>query len=80
MCNFLNLLIYSLIIIFNIAALLTIVYLWKDNKPMLHNGFQDEIETGGEIEKKYLQNGECEVKKATVKEHHFTTFRLTHLF
>lgn len=57
-----------LIIILVLAAILTIWYLWEDNKPVLHNGFQNKIETGGELEKKYLQNGEYEVKKATAKE------------
>ncbi|MCD8076544.1 MAG: prolyl oligopeptidase family serine peptidase [Lachnospiraceae bacterium] len=54
-----------LIVIFVIAALLVILYLWADNAPTVHNGYNEEIETGGAIEDKYLQTGPYVTSKKT---------------
>lgn len=56
-----------LIMILILIALVTIWYLWADNAPVIHKGFQSKIETGGELEKKYLQDGKYETKKTTAK-------------
>lgn len=55
------------IIILILAAFVVIWYLWADNASVIHKGYNEEIETGGEIEKKYLQNGTYETSKETVK-------------
>lgn len=55
------------IIILIIIAVLAILYLWADNAPTVHKGYNEEIETGGEIEKKYLQIGTYETAKETVE-------------
>ena len=55
------------IIILVLAALIVVWYLWADNAPVIHKGYNEKIETGGEIEKKYLQNGAYETSKETVK-------------
>lgn len=57
-----------LIVIVVLVAMVVILYLWADNKPAIHKGYQEKIETGGELEQKYLQNGPYETKKKTVKE------------
>ena len=43
------------------------LYLYADNKPAILKGYRSEIETGGEIEEKYLGDGDYETKKVTVK-------------
>ena len=43
------------------------VYLYADNKPDIRKGYQKSIETGGDIEAKYLHNGEYQTKKTTAK-------------
>jgi hypothetical protein len=51
-------------------ALIVIVgclYLYADNKPDIHKGYNQQIKTGGEIESKYLQTGSYETKKTTIK-------------
>lgn len=50
-----------------LAAFIVVWYLWADNVPVIHKGYNEKIETGGEIEKKYLQNGTYEILKETVK-------------
>ncbi len=55
------------IIILVLVALIVVWYLWADNAPVIHKGYNEKIETGGEIEKKYLQNGTYETSKETVK-------------
>lgn len=51
-----------------LAAVLGIMFLYADNKPDIHSGYNEKIETGGVIEAKYLQFGEYETKKFTAKE------------
>ena len=48
-----------------IAVLLFGLYLYADNKPYIHKGYNQTIQTGGEIEATYLQNGANEIKKFT---------------
>lgn len=55
------------IVIIVIAALLGIIYYFWDNAPSVTKKFRDKIETGGEIEAKYLQDGSYEVEKTTAK-------------
>lgn len=55
------------IIILVIIVGLVGLYLYADNAPTVHKGYNDDIETGGSIEEKYLQNGAYEVKTETVK-------------
>lgn len=55
------------IIILIIIVALVILYLWADNAPTVHKGYNEKIETGGEIEKKYLQTGNYETSKETIK-------------
>ena len=43
------------------------LYLYADNKPYIHKGYQESIETGGDIEAKYLHSGEYQTKKTTAK-------------
>ncbi len=57
-----------LIIILILVAIITVLYLWADNAPVLHKGYNKEIKTGGDIEYKYLQNGKYETSKTTIKE------------
>ena len=47
------------------AAVLTGLYLYMDNKPDIHRGYNEQIVTGGEIESHYLQTGGYETKKFT---------------
>ena len=37
------------------------------NKPSLYKGFNEKIEAGGELEKKYLEIGKYETSKVTAK-------------
>ncbi len=55
------------VVIIVIAALLGIIYYFWDNAPSVTENFRDKIETGGEIEEKYLQDGSYEVEKTTAK-------------
>lgn len=55
------------IIILVLVVLIVVWYFWADNAPVIHKGYNEKIETGGEIEKKYLQNGTYETSKETVK-------------
>ena len=38
------------------------LYLYADNKADIMQGYEKSIETGGEIEARYLQHGEYETK------------------
>ena len=53
--------------VLGIAAVIAIIYLYADNAPVIHEGYNQKIETGGEIEQKYLQNGSYETLKLTEK-------------
>ena len=55
------------IIVLVLAFGLVGLYLYADNKPDIHKGYQESIETGGDIEAKYLHNGEYQTRKKTVK-------------
>lgn len=48
-----------------LVVLLAGLYLYADNKPDVHKGYNAEIETGGEIESHYLQSGTLETEKVT---------------
>ena len=50
------------------AAVVGVGYLYADNKVVIKDGYNQQIETGGELEAKYLSNGEYDVKKYTFKE------------
>lgn len=50
-----------------LISLFFVLYLWEDNKPVLFKGFAEKIETGGELEKKYIQNGNYEISDQKVK-------------
>lgn len=56
-----------LVILAIIALALGIVYLYADNKVDIRAGYNEQIETGGEIESTYLQFGNFNVKKITKK-------------
>lgn len=56
-----------LIIILVIVIAFFALYLWADNAPTVHKGYNENIETGGDIEHKYLQNGTYKVEKETAK-------------
>lgn len=58
---------WILIVILGLAVILVIIYLYADNKPVLFDGFAEKIETGGELEKKYIQNGDYEISCKKVK-------------
>ena len=51
-----------------LAAVLGGWYYYTDNKADIKSGYNKEIETGGEIEAKYLLGGDLKVKKTTFKE------------
>ncbi len=51
-----------------IAAVVGVGYLYADNKADIKDGYNKEIETGGDIESKYLLGGDLKVKKTTFKE------------
>lgn len=55
------------IILLTIVILLVAWFLWADNAPVIHKGYNADIETGGDIEGKYLQNGTYETSKKTAK-------------
>ena len=55
------------IIVLVLAFGLVGLYLYADNKPYINNGYQESIETGGDIEAKYLHSGENQTKKTTAK-------------
>ena len=52
---------------FVIAAAISALYLYADNKPDIHKGYNEKIETGGTIEAKYLQYGGYDTEKYTAK-------------
>ena len=56
-----------LIILLTIVLVLFLLYLYKDNAPVLFEGYNKKIETGGNIEYKYLQKGKYETSHITVK-------------
>ena len=43
------------------------IYLYADNKPAIYKGYRSDIETGGKIEEKYLEDGSYETEKLTIK-------------
>ena len=43
------------------------LYLYADNKPYIHKGYQESIETGVDIEAKYLHSGDYQTEKITAK-------------
>ena len=51
-----------------IAAVVGVGYLYADNKADIKNGYNKEIETGGELESKYLLGADLKVKKTTFRE------------
>ena len=56
-----------LIILLTIILVLFLLYLYNDNAPVLFEGYNKKIETGGNIEYKYLQKGKYETSHITVK-------------
>lgn len=56
-----------LIILLTIILVLFLLYLYKDNAPVLFGGYNKKIETGGNIEYKYLQKGKYKTSHITVK-------------
>lgn len=58
---------WTLIVIIVLALILVVIYLYADNKRILFKGFAENIETGGELEKKYIQNGKYEISVKKVK-------------
>ena len=59
---------WIVIVILVLALLIVVWYLWEDNKPSVSKVSMKEIETGGDIENKYLQKGKYETSKITSKE------------
>ena len=59
------LIVLAVVVVLVIAAV-AVYYVW-DNKPFIGNGYNESIETGGELEAKYLKRGEYSVKKTTTK-------------
>lgn len=53
---------------FVLAAVIGVLYLYADNKPDIRKGYNEHIETGGELEAKYLQSGSYETAKFTANE------------
>ncbi len=51
-----------------IAAVVGVGYLYADNKADIKNGYNKEIETGGELESKYLLGTDLKVRKTTFRE------------
>ena len=51
-----------------IAAVVGVGYLYADNKADIKNGYNKEIETGCELESKYLLGADLKVKKTTFRE------------
>ena len=62
-----KILLILLAIPFVIAAVIGILYLYADNKPDIHKGYNEKIETGGTLEAKYLQYGSYDTEKHTDK-------------
>lgn len=58
---------WVLIVILVLALILVVIYFYADNKKILFKGFAEKIETGGELEKKYIQNGKYEISLKKVK-------------
>lgn len=58
---------WILIVILVLALILVVIYFYADNKKILFKGFAEKIETGGELEKKYIQNGKYEISLKKVK-------------
>ena len=58
---------WILIVILVLALILVVIYFYADNKKILFKGFAEKIETGGELEKKYIQNGKYEISVKKVK-------------
>ena len=56
-----------LIILAVIAVALVGVYLYADNAPVISKGYNEQIETGGKLEAKYLAGGGLTAKKFTAK-------------
>lgn len=54
-----------LIIVLVIVVAFVGLYLYMDNAPVIKTGYNDNIETGGDIEAKYLKNGKYETIKKT---------------
>lgn len=52
---------------FVLGILLTGLYLYADNKPDIRKDYNLKIETGGEIEAKYLHGGDYQKKRVTAK-------------
>lgn len=50
-----------------LAAVLAVVYLYADNKRDIKPGYNQEIETGGTLEAKYLAGGDFETAKFTAE-------------
>lgn len=48
-----------------ITAVLSVLYLYADNKADIKDGYNSKIATGGQIEAKYLHNGGLKTKKTT---------------
>lgn len=55
------------IIILIIIAALAAIYFYADNRRDIKTGYNQEIETGGSLEGKYLAGGDFETKKFTAK-------------
>ncbi|MBQ1647172.1 MAG: hypothetical protein II047_01675 [Bacteroidales bacterium] len=54
---------------FVLAALLGVVYVYQDSiKKDVKEGYNQKIETGGDLESKYLLGGDLKVKRCTFKE------------
>ena len=51
-----------------LGIVLTVLYLYADNKKDIKAGYQKKIETGGSLEAKYLAGGDLETKKFTARE------------
>lgn len=51
-----------------LAAIVGVGYLYADNRADIKEGYNKEIETGGELEAKYLMGTDLNVKKMTFKE------------
>jgi dienelactone hydrolase len=59
---------WIVVIILALGAVLYLVYLYADNRVELHKGYNQKIETGGELEKKYLLGGDLKIKKTTYQD------------
>ena len=60
-----KILLILLAIPFVLAAVIGILYLYADNKPDIHKGYNEKIETGGTLEAKFLQYGSYDTEKYT---------------